>query len=180
MDCRQFQDDMTAYLDDELPRSRSEEIRAHVEACRACFQELKGLEECSLFINTNYPELEPGRNIWAQVRSRITTFEPSAPPSGFFHFILGHRWLTATAMVGAVAVLAAAIWNYAERQQSEAELRRYMTTYIEARETRDQGPIYTGAKTAPGVRYIDLDYAENPFVTVQAASYDNPFRSEGR
>jgi anti-sigma factor RsiW len=180
MDCRQFQDDMTAYLDDELPSFRSEEVRAHIEACRACFQELRGLEQSALFIDTNYRELEPGRNVWAQVRSRIATFEPSGSPAGFFQLILGHRWLTATAMVGAVAVLAAAIWNYAERQQSEAELRQYMTSYIEARETRDQGPFYTDAKAAPGGRYIDLDYAENPFVTVQSTSYDNPFRSEGR
>lgn len=180
MDCRQFQDDMSAYLDDELPRSRSEQVRVHIGSCRACLQELKDLEESVLFIETNSRELEPGRQIWAQVRSRITTFQPASRPAGFLQFILGHRWLAATAGLAVVAILTTGIWNYTERRRSEAELRQYMTNYIQVRETRDQGPVYPGIKTAPGTRYVDLDYTENPFVTVRATSYENPFRSEGR
>jgi anti-sigma factor RsiW len=175
MDCRQCQDEMTAYLDGELPPATSELVRVHVERCQFCADEFQGLEESSAFIDTRLNALELRPQIWGHVRARISA-EPAGARPGLLGVFLGHRWVVATATLAAVAILALGIWSFRQRQVDQRDLEQYMSDYLQFREQQEQ-------RKQPRLLVPPQDLPEdsgNPFMSIRATMIDNPFRQEAK
>ncbi len=176
MDCRQCQEELTAYLDDELPPSTAANVRFHVEQCKPCAAELRGLEESAAFLESNLRAVELRKEVWGHVRARIAVEAPQARPA-WIRLFLGNRWLAATATLAAAAVLALGIWSYRQHELEQLGLEQYMTDYLQHRELREQRRTKAPEILVPPDVPDDM---ANPFVTVRATMTDNPFRQEAQ
>jgi anti-sigma factor RsiW len=96
---------LTAYFDGELGERRSEKVRAHLEECASCRQELAALEELRHLLGEN-PEaidLLSAQRFASQVAMRLTR-RPSRP---FAHRAIAAVW-------GSIPAVLLAIWVFAQ------------------------------------------------------------------
>jgi hypothetical protein len=181
MDCRQYQEDLTAYMDGELSSSRAAEIETHVQQCTLCNDELEGLRGSALFLERSTRELELKPLLWRNVRAHISTMERPVARPKLLQLIAGHRLATGVATLAAVFTLGVGVWSYRERRADEMHLRQYMNEYVRSREIQEIQEIKDGPPyRIPAVTSDDPGYTDNPFVTVRPVSFENPFRSEAR
>ncbi len=174
MDCRNCQEDLTAYLDGELPDSTAGQIEVHVAECRECAGELRSLEEAGAFCTANAHEVEVDPEIWRSVRARISTLEIRPAKRTRFELLFGRGWVAATATLAAIAVIALTFWTYRSHQIDQQNLQQYMAHYLQTREQQEK------AHSVPDLRDVYPDYPDNPFMTVRATNIDNPFRPEAQ
>src|SRR5688572_238899 len=66
---------LSAYLDHELTADDAQQVRAHLETCAACLEELHRLEHVKQLLGS-LPEPSPAAQVWQELRQRI---EASAP-----------------------------------------------------------------------------------------------------
>src|SRR5206468_8629669 len=104
MNCLQCTDNLTAYLDQELPPGARSEVESHLGSCARCSAELHTLKEAMLFLESHSKPLEPGPAMWSNIRAQIAAL-PAHSGSGVFwlHSPL-QRW-TAAAVALAVSVV---------------------------------------------------------------------------
>jgi anti-sigma factor RsiW len=127
MNCQSFSDDLTAYLDGELPLARAEEISAHLRDCGPCSEELRELRRAGEFVEAHSLSLEPPSHLWNNLRGRIGSLPEQRAVPGLFQSWFGQRWLAAAASVAAAAAIVLGIWGYLGYRQSEQSLQEYMT-----------------------------------------------------
>jgi anti-sigma factor RsiW len=190
MNCRQCSDDLTAYIDGELPDQMAEQIKVHLKECPPCDSEYRDLREAGVFIESHAGDVAPVPELWNNLRSRIAEMPPPTNSSGFFRFLVMNRWVAATATVGATVVLAIGIWSYMRYQDSQQELQSYMNQYLEQRSLMEQihsqqirRANYSPATIADREDIIvDNPFAVtgNPFAGMRPVSLDNPFQTEAR
>ncbi len=172
MDCKQCSEDLTAFLDGELNKADSEQVRLHLGACVSCSEELHSLRETTEFVESHNRKLEPDAASWNLVRARIAT--PDTVPSPGF-WILNRRRL-ALATLAIVAAFAAGYMQYEQAQKKN--LDKYISEYVQQRDAQ--------LKAQPVNDWGDINsptenpYADNPFIETKADTADNPFRSEDR
>jgi hypothetical protein len=181
MNCQSYSEDLTAYLDGELSRSRAEAISAHLRECGPCSQELRELRRAGEFVEAHALSLEPQSHLWNNLRGRIGAVpEQEVPP----RLILGwfaQRWLAAAASLAAAVVLALGIWGYLGYRQSERSLQDYMSSYIQRRESERKMPsAEAGFDGVFHAAAFQGAAPHNPFAATQSVSFDNPFRSGER
>ncbi len=168
MDCNQCAENLTAFMDGELSAEDEGRLRTHLDNCTSCADELRSLRESADFIESHKRELELSAGSWNLVRARITAAELSSP-SRFFPL---SRLRMAMAALAIIAVL-----GYLQYQQVQRKnLDRYISHYIEERKAHEQAKSIL-ADSNPT---IEIPYADNPFIEVNATLADNPFRSEDR
>jgi anti-sigma factor RsiW len=158
MVCKDYSEDLTAYLDGELSPSRASEIAAHIRTCRPCSDELSELRRTGDFIGAHSVTLEPRPEMWNNLRARIPVRPEVRGYPDWFQTWLGNRRLAALGSLVATAALVLGLWGYIAHRESQRSLERYMREYVQQRETMD-GRL------------------DNPFVVSQQISFDNPFRS---
>ncbi|MBZ5500274.1 MAG: zf-HC2 domain-containing protein [Acidobacteriia bacterium] len=183
MDCRQCNDDLTAYIDGELADSTADEMSRHLEKCRPCHDEYQDLRDSAVFVVSHTQELEPVPEIWNNLRSRIAEMPAPADAFGFFRFLVVNRWAAATATLAATLILALGLWGYMQYQQSQNELETYMNDYIQMRTITERLhtlQLMEADNTPPSVETAAPGSVENPFADIRPVSYSNPFRSEER
>jgi negative regulator of sigma E activity len=181
MDCRQCSDDLTAYLDGELPDSVAERMRRHLEECRPCQAEYKNLRDSASLIELHAKQIEPAPEIWNNLRARIEEMPAPTGSFGFFRFLVINRWAAATVTLAAMVLLAFGLWGYIQYQQSERELESYMSEYIEMRTIMERlhSLQMMEAQGNPSViEAIGSSQTENPFANIRPVSFDTPFRTE--
>jgi anti-sigma factor RsiW len=181
MDCLTCAEELTAYLDGELSKTRTHQVKEHLELCGTCLEEYRSLEQSARFVEIHAAELQIRPEIWNNVRARISTLEAPATSPGVFHWLTVNPWWSAATAVVAMAVLALGLWSYSSHQRAQRELVQYMTQYIQARDAQEQALQASSAGRAqPGteVGVFHTEYMDNPFVTVEANADRNPFRSE--
>ncbi len=181
MDCKNCVDDLTAYLDGELDGTRSNQIKTHIQACPACLGELQGLERSLRLVESNIEEIEPKPEIWDGLVSRIAAQQAQHRPVGFFQLLVSHRWTAATATLAASIVLAAGGWGLWNHHQAEQAVRRYMDEYVQLRAHQEEIRLAATADAGAAVESAveaHAEYADNPFVDIEAPEIENPFRSE--
>ena len=168
MDCPNYVDDLTAYMDGELSQGVADRLRSHLKGCASCTAEIQGLQEAAVFVDSHIRELKPRPELWASVRSRIAVIELSPRPTGFLQVLHTPRWLTATVALAASLLLTLGVWEYIQKRRSDEAFQQYMTEQIEIRKLQDE--------TTPPERLSD-----NPFITVsEETTFRNPFREGGR
>ena len=175
MDCPNYLDDLTAYIDGELPDSVADRLRLHLNSCASCATELRGLQEAAVFVDSHLLELNPRPELWTSVRSRIAVIEVSPRSTGFLELLLANRWLTATAALAATLLLTLGALEYQRRRSDEA-FQQYMTEQIEIRKLQDERP-------QPDFHFSDptSQGRDNPFLVVsEETSFGNPFREGSR
>jgi len=172
MDCRQCAEELTAFLDAELSAADSDRVRSHLRNCTSCSEDLRRLQETADFVEAHNRELQPRPESWNLVQARITASDAARPAS----FWAVNRWRLALATLAIVAAFAV---GYIQHQQMQRrDLDRYMSQYIEQRESQIKAqPIATELETG---EQVDSPYADNPFIEIKADVPDNPFRSEDR
>jgi negative regulator of sigma E activity len=183
MDCRECRDDLTAYLDGEIPDSVAEQMRRHLEECRPCHAEYRDLRDSASFVELHAGEIEPAPEMWNNLRARIAEMPAPTGSFGIFRLLVMNRWAAATVTLAAMVVLAFGLWGYMQHQQSERELESYMNEYIEMRTIMERlhNLQMTEAQGDPAViESIGSSQMENPFASIRPVSFDNPFRAEGK
>jgi len=164
MDCAQYAENMTAYLDGELCAADAEQMRLHLSSCAFCAGELGSLQEAADFIESHRKELEPRLESWNLVRARISQADS-------FSRFRSVRWRVALAALAIPAAFALGYLQYHQIQRTA--LDTFISEYQREREAR-------GQERSILVNKIEIPYANNPFIEVKANVVDNPFRSEDR
>jgi anti-sigma factor RsiW len=193
MDCQKCTEDLTAYLDGEIAASRAGQIESHIQGCSTCEAEYKSLKETSDFVTSHLGGIALRQEVWAGIRSRIATADPPSPAWQWRFSPLKGSWRVAAVTSTAALILALGIlgYNIYETRQEEAQLRRYMISYVAARDAQelaygaaadDADSILTDPnRSAASQTVLDrYKYEENPFAVSDTESYSNPFRSEDR
>ncbi|MBI4614768.1 MAG: zf-HC2 domain-containing protein [Planctomycetes bacterium] len=102
-DCAEWREDLTAYLDGELPAARAGAVKHHIENCPACRTETARLEKAGRYLDhLAAPAADPSfaSRFWRRVRREAT-----APRSATTR--ARPRWLLPVAIAaGVMAVLA--------------------------------------------------------------------------
>jgi hypothetical protein len=180
MNCERCAEDLTAYLDGELPPQRAAEIRAHLNECGNCASEMQGLADSAAFLESNTKEIPLRPEIWNNVKAQLSTME-AAQPADFTSFWLW-RWPRVAATVFATAsVLVLGFWGYLSYEESRESLRHYMNEYVTARDAQlhKQGMANAlasaNSNAGGGIQFERMD---NPFAEPLTDTYHNPFRSE--
>jgi len=75
MDCREVRQQLSAYLDGELPPAAREGVEAHVAACRACRQELAALQATVRFVHA-LPRLTAPEGLEKRIAARLAEPAP--------------------------------------------------------------------------------------------------------
>mgnify|MGYP001031048911 CR=1 FL=1 len=182
MECEQCMDEISAYLDGELSEAKVGQIRSHVAVCAACAQELHGLEQATLFVDSRLGDLEPRPQIWQKIREEISILPAPSSPSGFLRILAANRWHTAAVTLAAIAALGAGLWSYVRHAESRHALELYMTEYVRMRDHQEQlhhQPV-AGSISSDADSLSHGKYADNPFVEVSDAASVNPFQPEAR
>lgn len=181
MNCQDFSEDLTAYLDGEVPPVRAKEIAAHLRDCGSCSEELRELRRTGEFVEAHALSLEPPSHLWNNLRGRIGSLPEERAAPGLFQSWFAQRWLAAAASLAVAASIMLGIWGYLAYRQSERSLQGYMSSYIQQRESERSVPaaqagfegvfraVASGSAASP-----------NPFAELQSVSINNPFRSGER
>ncbi len=183
MDCKSCSEDLTAYLDGELDRSRFREVEGHLEGCLPCLEEFESLKRSVRLVESHLPELDPKPEIWNRLTAEISAVGNRHPSTGVLRWFITHRGTAATFALAASILLATGLWSFWSHLQSERVLQQYMIEYVQKRESQEQAArdrltgITGEARTADSEH---SEYLENPFVEVSAEPIDNPFRSEAQ
>ncbi len=183
MDCRQCNDDMTAYIDGELDKATAEQMGVHLDRCPPCRDEYRGLKNSAAFVTAHVREIDPTPELWNNLRIRIAEMPPPSSSTGFFHFLVVNRWTAAIATLAATVVLAVGIWSYVQRQNAQSDLEASFREYIETRTVAEQihSQRLLDAENAPfSEESIGPKSLDNPFADIRPVSLVNPFRSEQR
>lgn len=178
MDCPNYVDDLTAYIDDELPDGVAKRLRLHLNGCASCAAELRGLQEAAVFVDSHLRELNPRPELWASIRSQIAVLEVSRRPTGLLQGLYASRWLTATVALAATVLLTLGVREYVQMRRSDEAFQQYMTEQIELRRLQDETPGLDIQVSSPTSQEM---FTDNPFVTVsEETTFRNPFREGDR
>jgi anti-sigma factor RsiW len=180
MNCERVTEEITAYLDGELPKDLALQVEAHLKICPGCAAELRSLRDAKTVIAANVQEIELPPEIWYNVRARIGDRPASLRGAGWLELLFGRRWLVAAT---AAIALTVGIWGYYRYLSTQQELHQYMTQYISERDRQEQAilsrPDPAALDEAYGVAG-SIETARNPFSVVNFSPEENPFRSEDR
>ena len=83
MSCSSWKNDFTAFLDNELPDSRSRSIEKHIRRCPDCQIEIRGLERVSERLDLlEAPEPSPAfrKRVWSRIRRNSSRRRPAVRP----------------------------------------------------------------------------------------------------
>jgi anti-sigma factor RsiW len=183
MNCQQYCDDLTAYMDGELAPSRSRELTSHLGQCRSCREELRALQASAEIVEPHINDLEPAPEMWNNLHSRIAVMPAPAAFGGFFGTWLSSRWLKAAVGAAAAVVLAVGMWGTMNYLSYQREVRQYMSDYIRERELEEEAlRVREVNAPAEGTRVGTPQAMEpaNPFGVIRTVSFDNPFKTEGQ
>lgn len=183
MDCRQCNDDMTAYMDGELEGTVAEDMRIHLAKCPPCHEEYRDLRDSTALVVAHVGELEPVPEIWNNLRNRIAQMPPPSSSFGLFRFLVVNRWAAAVTLMAATVVLAVGMWGYLQNQQSRSELEASLNEYVQTRAAAERlhSRQLAEAEKAPlKMDYFGPEDMKNPFAEMRTVSFTNPFRSEDR
>jgi anti-sigma factor RsiW len=181
MNCRQCSEDLTAFIDGELPGSDAEHLRLHLEMCPPCNAEYRDLSASADFVDTHARDLEPMPEIWNNLRARISEMPSPANSGGIFQFLTVNRWAAAMATLAATVVLAIGIWGYQQHQATEREFETFVNEYLVQRSVAERIHALQIRQTRniiPTGELTPAAFLENPFAEGRAKSMTNPFQSE--
>jgi len=98
------------YLDGELSKSRSADVRAHLAECEACRTEIAALEELMRRAAGMQAKVSPPHDLWPGVQAAIADTAPAASePRGAFRPAIA-RWWQAAAESMSAARRSRAFW----------------------------------------------------------------------
>lgn len=78
MDCHDYRENLTAYLQGELPFKQVMELHAHLGRCEDCAREERELRQTLFLFGKFYPEMLPG-DFDQQLNLRLAQLKPIAP-----------------------------------------------------------------------------------------------------
>ena len=137
MTCEMFEDRLAAYLEQETDDATKLAIERHAVACGECGPLLADLRKLR-FDAANLPALEPTRDLWAGIASRIQAPVVSINGARAEPFVRGRRNWPRVALIAASLVLAAGLGYY-------GAVRRLSTTTTVAAAPTAPTPIVASA-----------------------------------
>jgi anti-sigma factor RsiW len=163
MGCRTYFENLTAFIDGELPAPESQRISAHLEVCDTCRAEHGSLLFAMQAVDSQVHEgLEPPA--WELIRNEIATPQPRWSDFG---------WLFQPRWAGAVAVLALFVFSlpfYWSATEPQAMLAQQLAVYVSERDQAEE--IHRGIIEIEPVGWV----THNPFRV--GRSSENPFSAE--
>ena len=182
MNCELCTGNLTAYLDHELDRAELDRVQEHLDGCPVCREEMRGLADATLFVESRAQPLEPRLALWLNVRSRIRS--APAPAGARWFGLLRVYWLTAAAAAAAALAVGIGIWNHfqyqeaLQRQEVQYALERYMSQYLQDRRVEEEAHrlvVKVRQETRPVAAPEHREYSNNPFISTAEDSSRSPF-----
>lgn len=102
MNCAEWREDLSAYVDGELPAERRVEVDAHLATCAACRQELVELRKLAAGV-ARLPGMQPADEFLADVRRKIARGERPEARS-WREILFQPAWLKVPVQVAAIFV----------------------------------------------------------------------------
>jgi anti-sigma factor RsiW len=180
MNCEQYSENMSAYLDGELDPRAQARLRDHFAACASCAADLDGLRNAARFVESNAPDLELPPGLWNRVQERIAVPAESTAGPWWRALVSGRRWVVAGA-AAALMIAAAGGGLLFQKQKLESEASALMKSYTRMRVVEEQWHFAQEEDPTilpPESPAASAIPAGNPFAVVKYDPEENPFRSE--
>lgn len=87
MRCSDCQENISAFLDQELKEGRQREIQTHLDACRECRNEFQRSKQEWIWWKSMRAEMNPTRDLWPQIEREIRTTGKSVPSFSWVEWI---------------------------------------------------------------------------------------------
>ena len=172
MNCLDCTDNLTAYLDQELPPGARSEVESHLGSCARCGDELRTLKEAMLLLESHSKPLAPSPAVWSNIRAQIAALPAPSGSRAFWLHAPVQRWALAAAALAVSLILGLGIREYLQDQQSQRALHEYMSQYLEKRESQE---------LVHRVQTAHQEFSDNPFVApAEETAFGNPFREQGQ
>ena len=97
MNCLDCTDNLTAYLDQELPPGARSEVESHLGSCARCGDELRTLKEAMLLLESHSKPHAPSPAVWSNIRAQIAALPAPSGSRAFWLHSPVHRWALAAA-----------------------------------------------------------------------------------
>src|SRR5512141_309889 len=109
MNCKQVQDLLAAYLDDQLTLSDRAEVEEHLKSCKACRGELDALKWARDALKATLASAgraeDPPEKAWEDLKPSLVEYRPS------FVFLFRRRgWRIAATVIALAIVVALVVW----------------------------------------------------------------------
>jgi len=171
MNCGDFNNKISEYLDGELPAGERDRFDAHVRSCAACRREVTALLEAQRLLVANLPQLEPAPRVWLAVADALSTPERNR----WWDFLRSRPWVLAGSAAAFLAFVGVGIviWQAQRDVFNTMNLQSEMEAHVRYRASvvAQGNPFQTNVAPADN-RARD---PENPFSPYLRGHFANPF-----
>ncbi len=169
-ECRACANGLTALMDNELPPEEALALEAHLRDCPSCRHEYESLL-FSYQLTSRMPEIEVNPNLWAEIRSNLSSETLTSRWKLYIYRLLFSRpWVPATAALGTAVVVLFLLVGPPEDNSDTKEF----SAFVQQREIlfrRNEGILFQGGS------FNRYEPRRNPFVRQVQYVGQNPFRS---
>jgi anti-sigma factor RsiW len=172
MRCEEFLEQLSAFLDGEVPPEQARLLTSHAAECDRCGREMQWWVRSTEVVATGLPRIEPSPQIWAGV---LRELQPSRQ-SVWGHFLTGPRaaFAVLAASFALVATIAGGVWWLSRGQLNESRFQHELSAYIQQRAVVvTHGNPFQPRPQPQNVRQED---PENPFSPYLRTTVRNPFK----
>jgi len=171
MNCADFNNMMSEYLDGELPTEERDRFDAHIQSCAACRREMTALLEAQRLLAANLPQLEPAPSLWSTVAAAL----PEAGARNWWDFLRIRPWVLAGGAAAFLAIVGAGmfIWQAQHTMFNSINLQRELEAHVRYRASVvAHGNPFQADPASINNRAKD---PENPFSPYLPSRPANPF-----
>ncbi|MGI8783649.1 MAG: zf-HC2 domain-containing protein [Acidobacteriota bacterium] len=178
MECQICAENLTAYLDAELPQAESAQLASHLESCRSCREEFDSMVFARQMTEFHLPELELQPAAWNQIEGQIRSVRPArtAVPRPFRPWTpaVARPALARAAVVAILGLVALSVYVAWPSLVPNQDVERSLLAYVQQMEAKEREHTDIFASN-------DGFFATNPFATEDRnRGPHNPFTEEGK
>lgn len=175
MECQICAENLTAYLDAELPQEESAQLAGHLQSCRLCREEFDSMVVARQLTDFHLPEIELQPATWNQIERQIRSLRPARVPSPLRSWTpaVARPALARAAVVAILGLIALSVYVAWPSLSPHDDVERSLLAYVEQMEAKEREHTDIFAST-------DGFFATNPFATEdRPRGSHNPFTEEG-
>lgn len=177
IDCESVREELSAYIDNELPSSQRQKIEQHLQLCKRCYDEYFELQATSAIMRS-LKEIEPPPGLKEKVKERLFKEEKQ----GIWQKIVRRPWHSLGAAVAGLLLLIGS-WNllfdgglakiHSEIAEQEAAQIQYVAEELAEKDNSIGGELLQNrVKQTEEADNQAMDMAASPSDTVMMAAPD--------
>jgi len=177
MECQICAENLTAYLDAELPQEESAQLASHLESCRPCREGFDSMVLARQMTDFHLPEIEMQPATWNQIERQIRSVRPARTavpwPLRSWTPVVARPALARAAVVAILGLVALSVYVAWPSLAPSEDVERSLLAYVQQMEAKELEHTDIFASN-------DGFFATNPFATEDRHhGSHNPFTEEG-